>query len=308
MEMRMPIAAVVVTYNRKEELRKNLRAVLGQTHLVDRYYIIDNHGSDGTEAMLRAEELLDNPVVEYVYLPENIGGAGGFYTGVKMAYEAGFDYICLMDDDGRPADDRMMARLWETAQQLHAENPKLMLNSLVLDLDGERMAFGLTGINSKEEACVHAKDGVLYGTINPFNGTLISRELVTEIGLPNRDFFIKGDEEDYQLRATNAGALIATVTDSVYLHPIAEKKVVRIGRKEFRETTEAPWKEYYRARNLTYIFRRERKNGLWIRHVIRQALLALRHGNKKMKTVCRIMKGCVHGLSGKLGRTVEPGN
>ena len=134
------------------------------------------------------------------------------------------------------------------------------------------------------------------------------RELVEEIGLPNRDFFIKGDEEDYQLRAANAGALIATVTDSVYLHPIAEKRTLRIGKKEFRETTEAPWKEYYRARNLTYIFHREGKNGLWMRHVIRQSLLALRYGDKKIKTVCRIMKGCAHGLTGRLGRTIEPGN
>lgn len=304
----MSVAAVVVTYNRKEELVKNLRAVLGQTRLVDRYYIIDNHGSDGTEATLREVGLLDNPVPEYVYLPENIGGAGGFYTGVKLAYEAGYDYICLMDDDGRPADEKMMQCLVEVAERLHVENPKLMLNSLVLDLDGERMAFGLTGIDSREEACAQAQSGVLRGTINPFNGTLISRELVEAIGFPNPDFFIKGDEEDYQLRATNAGALVATVTDSLYLHPIAEKKTVRIGRKEFRETTEAPWKEYYRARNLTYIFHREGKNRLWMRHVVRQSILALCYADEKIKTIWRIVKGCLHGFCGKLGRTLEPGS
>ncbi len=303
----MSVAAVVVTYNRKEELLKNLRAVLAQSWPVDRYYIIDNHGSDGTEEMLRAEGYLDNPVIRYVYLPENIGGAGGFYTGVKRAYEDGYDYICLMDDDGRPADVRMLERLMEAAERLHEDNPLQMLNSLVLDLDKERMAFGLTGIDCKEEACAQAQDGVLYGTINPFNGTLISRELVAKIGFPNADFFIKGDEEDYQLRATNAGALIATVTDSVYLHPIAEKKSVRIGKKEFRETTEAPWKEYYRARNLTYIFRREGKNGLWMRHAVRQSILAFRYAEKKGKTVLRIMKGCLHGLTGRLGKTIEPG-
>jgi len=304
----MSVAAVVVTYNRKEELLKNLRAVLGQTHLVDRYYIIDNHGSDGTEAMLREVGLLDNPVIEYVYLPENIGGAGGFYTGVKLAYDAGYDYICLMDDDGRPANEEMMQYLVDTAERLSRENPKIMLNSLVLDLDGERMAFGLTGINSKEEAYAKAQGRLLYRTINPFNGTLISRELIADIGFPNPAFFIKGDEEDYQLRATNAGALVVTVTDSVYLHPIAEKRLICIGKKEFRETTEAPWKEYYRARNLTYIFHREGKDGLWMRHVVRQSILALRYNEKKVKTVYRIAVGCLHGLAGKLGKTIEPGS
>jgi len=304
----MSVAAVVVTYNRKGELLKNLCAILEQTQLVDRYYIIDNHGSDGTETALREAGLLDNPVVEYAYLPENIGGAGGFFTGVKRAYEDGYDYVCLMDDDGRPADNRMMERLLDAAESVSSMNPKLMLNALVLDLDGERMAFGLTGIDTKEQACARSQDGLLRGTINPFNGTLVSRALVEAIGFPNKDFFIKGDEEDYQLRAVNSGPLVATVTGSVYLHPIAEKKTVRIGKKQFSETTEASWKEYYRARNLTYIFHREGKNGVWMRHMVRQSLLALRYADKKIKTVYRIMKGCIHGLCGKLGKTIEPGS
>jgi len=304
----MSVAAVVVTYNRKEELVKNLKAVMAQTLLVDRYYIIDNHGNDGTETKLQEEGFLDNPVIEYICLPENIGGAGGFYTGVKRAYEDGYEYVCLMDDDGRPADTGMMERLLKAAEAACTGNPRLMLNALVLDLSGERMAFGLTGIDSREEACERAEDGLLCGTINPFNGTLISRALIAAIGFPNRDFFIKGDEEDYQIRAVNAGALVATVTDALYLHPIAEKKAVHIGKKLFCETTEAPWKEYYRARNLTYIFRREGKNGLWMRHAVRQTLLAFRYADKKGKTVCSIWKGCLHGIIGRMGKTMEPGS
>lgn len=303
----MSLAAVVVTYNRKEELLKNLRAVLGQSRLVDRYYIIDNHGCDGTESMLREEGLLDNSVLEYIYLPENIGGAGGFCTGVKKAYEDGYDYICLMDDDGRPKDAGMMEQLVKAGENVHKENVCLMLNALVLDLDGARMAFGLTGIDTAEAAVEWATDGLLYGTINPFNGTLISRELVEKIGFPDARFFIKGDEEDYQIRAVNAGAVVATVVGATYLHPIAEKKQLCLGKRTICETTESTWKEYYRARNLTYIFHREGKNHLWMRHALRQSLLALYYSDCRCKTVRRIIKGCLHGLIGKLGKTVEPG-
>ena len=84
----MKTAGVVVTYNRKEELVKNIRAILSQSYVVDRYYIIDNHSSDNTEQLLKEEGILDNQVIEYVYLKENIGGSGGFYTGLKMAYPA----------------------------------------------------------------------------------------------------------------------------------------------------------------------------------------------------------------------------
>ena len=63
----MSVAAVVVTYNRKEELVKNLKAVMAQTLLVDRYYIIDNHGNDGTETKLQEEGFLDKEVLEDCY-------------------------------------------------------------------------------------------------------------------------------------------------------------------------------------------------------------------------------------------------
>lgn len=39
-----------------------------------------------------------------ITLPENMGGAGGFHEGIKYAFEHGFDYIWLMDDDGFPAE------------------------------------------------------------------------------------------------------------------------------------------------------------------------------------------------------------
>ena len=42
----MKTAGVVVTYNRKDELIKNIKSILSQSYVVDKYYIIDNHSSD----------------------------------------------------------------------------------------------------------------------------------------------------------------------------------------------------------------------------------------------------------------------
>lgn len=148
----MKTAGVVVTYNRKEELVKNIRAILSQSYVVDRYYIIDNHSSDNTEQLLKEEGILDNQVIKYVYLKENIGGSGGFYTGLKMAYEDGYDFICLMDDDGRPADKNMMEILVKRAEELYSTNKLLLLNSLVCGSD-DILSFGLNGgIKTKQIA------------------------------------------------------------------------------------------------------------------------------------------------------------
>ena len=46
--MKMSFAGVVVTYNRKEELVKNINAVLDQKKPFDCFYIIDNCSTDAT--------------------------------------------------------------------------------------------------------------------------------------------------------------------------------------------------------------------------------------------------------------------
>ena len=74
----MKTAGVVVTYNRKEELVKNIRAILSQSYVVDRYYIIDNHSSDNTcllytspENLLDFVQILSEELVRAKVLPED---------------------------------------------------------------------------------------------------------------------------------------------------------------------------------------------------------------------------------------------
>lgn len=302
----MKVAGVVVTFNRKDDLVKNIEAMLSQTRQVDKYYIIDNHGSDGTEERLREAGYLSNPLIEYVYLEKNIGGAGGFYTGLNLAYNEGYDLICLMDDDGRPADANMMKVLVDKACEVHQTSRSLLLNALVYGPSGI-LSFGLNGgIKTKKNALERAKNGLISGTINPFNGTLVSRELVDEIGYPNKDFFIKGDEQDYYYRALNAGAFVATVVNSNYYHPILERRTFKILGKIKKGSTEAPWKEYYRARNFTYMFKRNGEPVKFIRQNVRQILIAIKYNPRKIQTVKMILKGWKDGLSGKLGPTVKP--
>lgn len=304
----MKVAGVVVTYNRKNELIKNIQAILSQIYVIDSYYIIDNHSSDNTEHFLREAGILDNSIVKYVYLEENIGGSGGFYTGLKMAYDDGFDYICLMDDDGRPADEHMMERLVSAADEIYANQKMILLNSLVCSADGETLSFGLRGkISTKEQAKQHTNDkGLIEGVINPFNGTLVSKELINAIGLPNKDFFIKGDERDYYDRSLKAGAYVATVFASNYFHPILKRMECSFLGRTISSSTEAPWKEYYRARNYTFMYKKNGKTWKYIRRNLRQIIWAMKYNPKKKQTVWMIIRGWHDGVKGILGPTIHP--
>lgn len=80
------IAAVVVTYNRKELLKKNIEALLKQTYKEFDIYIIDNASTDGTYEYIK--EYIDSNQIHYENTNKNLGGAGGFNFGIKKVVES----------------------------------------------------------------------------------------------------------------------------------------------------------------------------------------------------------------------------
>ena len=302
------LAAVIVTYNRKELLCRNVEMLLQQTIRFDKIFIIDNCSSDGTAEYLSNQGWLSTDQFVYIRLESNIGGAGGFSVGTKVAYEAGADWTILMDDDGWANDPETFKILMERAESLRSEGKgdgKLFVNALVQC--GDYLSFKIRNMYLVSEVLESAENGIISGEANPFNGTAVSRELISEIGFPNKDFFIKGDEVDYKQRAAAAGAYVCTVVDSRYNHPrpeTIEKKVMGVS---VPFVVEAPWKEYYTARNLTYMYKRSKKYKAILFEVIYVKLLAIFSANcNRTKTMHMLFKGVRHGWNGKLGPIIKP--
>jgi len=228
-------ASVVVTYNRKKDLINCLDSIFQQSEKVDALYIIDNNSNDGTpEYLLECGVLKDLPIqnskedlvyteiktlenndeieLHYVRKHENDGGAGGFYKGMKLAYEANFDWIWLMDDDGI-ADKNQLKNL-----SLCAKTEKLVyLNALVVSLDDtSKLAFGLKGYKKRDEI---KEKNTIENFVNPFNGTLISKKVIDKIGLIKKEMFIWGDEREYTLRVKKNGYKVATALKAIHFHP-----------------------------------------------------------------------------------------
>lgn len=228
-------AAVVVTYNRKLELISALEAIFNQSELPKKLFIIDNKSTDGTsqhlldnnvlsalprldsdadEHHLEVKQIDDTKQIEicYVRKAENNGGAGGFYKGMKLAYEGGFDWIWMMDDDGIPANNQL-----EELLTVSRDEKKRYVNALLIDKDDHSfLAFGLKGYEKVEEI---VESHIIERFVNPFNGTLIARSLIDEIGLIKREMFIWGDEKEYTLRVVKNGDTPTTILSAVHYHP-----------------------------------------------------------------------------------------
>jgi len=295
MKSKETICAVVVTFNRKELLLKCLKAIIEQSHSVDALIIVDNFSSDGTAELLLEHgyinelplKILSEPVeiknnfeiktsnnvmsdvvkqqeisgtkalkVFYIRMNENTGGAGGFHEGVRRGYEKGYDWLWLMDDDGRP-DVRCLENL------LKCKAGKNFLNPLVVNIsDDKSLSFGLfceknkRNIKTINEAKECAENSIIENVANPFNGTFISKVLIEKIGLPKKEMFIWGDEVDYFKRALNSQLGVATVTIAIHKHPKGRVQLQKLIFNRVRVAyNENNLKDYCLFRNKAYIFK-----------------------------------------------------
>ena len=239
------IAAVVVTFNRLDLLRRLVPALLDIGE-VDEVLVVDNASTDGTGEWLAG---LDSPRVLGRTLDHNSGGAGGFHEGLRWATERGADLAWLMDDDGTPEPDCL--------DRLLAHRDLDFWGPVVVDeADPERLVFpirlpgGTRVVHRLDDVRRAATTGRIDGIVIPFNGVLVTRELVERIGLPRAEFFIWGDDHEYRLRAERAGARIATVVDARVRHPSVGALGTRMafGRTTYNDTP-SDLKHYCMARN-----------------------------------------------------------
>lgn len=247
------VAAIIVTFNRKQLLADCLTAIEHQTSKPTVAYIIDNASADGTDEWIREngyDRIKSGIEFRYVHLEENIGGSGGFYTGMKMAYEAKdcFDAFWVMDDDGVPEPEQLQKL------QAHLGERDYLSPLVVAKGDVSKISFD-GGKNVTEYVKRANANGLIDGVAFPFNGILFSRRLVGTVGFPIKEMFIWGDEMNYHQRCINNGFPPAVVVDAFHVHP-ADRQPQKPVYGTLRIIVPAEdWKLYCYARNRMFNLR-----------------------------------------------------
>ena len=185
------VCAVVVTHNRIELLKKLVNSLENQSEELD-ILIVNNDSKDGTN------EWLSNKKNLIVINQKNLGGAGGFYTGIKYAYENEYEYTWCMDDDGC-AVDSTLEFLIEKAEK------DTVVGSVVYDIEkNDHLAFRtiyrgnntVKIIENKNEINNMISNGIneIDGYASFFNSVLFPRDIVSKVGYPLPQLFMWGDE------------------------------------------------------------------------------------------------------------------
>lgn len=196
--VRPTVAAVMVSFNKRDWVRRNLRAQCNQTLPFDRMIVVDNCSSDGTAEMIRSEF----PRVHLIVMPHSrYGACETFNIGFQ---NADTDFIAILDDDVELAPDWLETIL----ARARAEPPTTaMVSSKVVEPGEPEWYTNHPEVNRERYMAT-------------FRGcaTLARRDVLEACGYYDEDFFIYGNERDLAARVLGAGYRILQYPAAVVHH------------------------------------------------------------------------------------------
>ncbi len=321
--MKDRVCAVIVTYNRKELLLECLEALRKQTRPIQGIYLIDNASTDGTPQLLldkgyirelppenlsepwekefEISNLTDGKFIKlhYVRMHENVGGAGGFYEGVKRGYEKGYDWLWLMDDDAEPKEDALEILLANDSENTLCLCPVIVnrYTSKVQNYHHKIINFYMLDVAVVQSNDISFYKGKTFQLqANAFVGPLVKREAIELAGFPNPKLFIWGDDTEYTYRISKFKKIILVGSSIIYHKDIALKDQLN---------DQSAKKIYFYFRNKIYFIRSYSKYNLFgyiffAYKAFRQSLaLFIKH--KKPYTISIIpIKGYIDGFKFKV--------
>ena len=254
------LVAVVVTYNRLDQLKVTLARLLAEPpeHLAA-LVVVDNASTDGTGDWLARQ---DDPRLDMQRLEVNSGGAGGFATGMARARDAHDpDWLVVMDDDARPEPGALAAFHaterdgWEgfaaavyfpdgriCEMNRPSRNPFWHGTEFLATLRRGRAGFHLP-------PAAYNQPRTLPIDVTSFVGFFISRAGLERAGLPDPGLFLYGDDGLYTLGLTAMGGRIGFAPGVRFEHDCSTFNAAQRGRF-------VPlWKVYYYHRNLLMLYR-----------------------------------------------------
>lgn len=273
----MRIGSVVVTYNRLEKLKKCLASYDEQIYQPQFLIVVNNCSTDGTYDFLEKWKE-DKSTGAYkkiiIHVPTNLGGSGGFVSGMKIALNLDIDWIWLADDDAY-LNASCYKNMMDYYNNLSYEKAleTVSLCSMVINKNGlsilHRRRLQKNWLSAKEIP-LREEDYDEFGVpidFFSFVGTMIKKDVVSSIGFPREDYFILFDDTEYSLRVREKGE-ITCIPSATIFHDSQENIINRNS-----------WKNYYMFRNKLYTYKYYFTKRYFIAEYIRTIFMIFQHYN-----------------------------
>jgi hypothetical protein len=242
------IVAIIVTWNKQQHVIRCIDSVLASTYPIKKVIVVDNASSDGTAKTIK-DRYCNSTIVELLENPKNLGGSGGFYTGIKAALDHQPGYLWLLDNDVTVDPDALKNLIFVMEQEQSAG----IVGSKVYFAQAPEIIWGLGAYVNYRLGHISVvgdkvKDSGQYSRVMkldyvPMCSFLISTEVVQQIGLVDPEYFVYSDDVDYCTRAKQAGFEVYNAPNSVAWHDVT-----------LHSQRLSPFAAYYFTRNYIYYF------------------------------------------------------
>jgi rhamnosyltransferase len=292
------VCAIVVTYHPDSAFPIRLNSLSPQVGTI---VIVDNGSADAERTMLR--EAAQDPKLDLVFNPENLGLARALNLGIQRAAALGYSWVLLLDQDSRV--DHDMVRTLLGIQASFPDRERLA----VIGSNYDDVAKRTPGAIDPASLDRHWDEVDLVIT----SGSLLSLAAYIAIGPFREEFFIDYVDEDYCLRAKAKGYRVIRSRKHLMSHSIGSPTLhERFGVKKWT-TNHSPDRRYYIARNNTVLLREygNFRAGMWalksLSRRLRQCKRIALYEPMKTRKIVAVMHGWWDGIRGNMGPRMSDG-
>ena len=280
------ICVVIVTFNNVGMLANLLDDLRIQRRMPEEIIVIDNASWDQTESMIK----LIYPEVNYIKLKDNLGSAGGYHEGIKLAVESS-DFVYTLDDDVKLNHDSLS---------------EIIKGFYLLEKSLPSRIGAVRSVGAGHSEIVPTKLDIF-----PWRGTLIKTAIIREVGLPSPDYFLYGEDLEYSLRIAKKGYCFywipASICQERHRDQDGKTHAEIFGNRSVRY--QDPFRIYYAFRNEIIIYT-QYKYVLKLIHVfmyaVKVTLMILKEERwNGRKAIIAIVEGIIDGIIGRLGKNIK---
>jgi rhamnosyltransferase len=289
------VSAVVVTFFPDAGFPERLAKIAAQ---VSRVIVVDN-GTAGESLEHLERALRDRLDIVCVRNHENLGVAAALNQGIRRALtdEKGCSWIVTFDQDSLPIGDMVETML--TVWKSHPHPERLMVG-------GPRTTF----VDSTSLPDLTGSSPWCEVTHVITSGSLIPRRAFELAGYFNEGLFIDYVDIEFCLRLKTLGYEVIGVQTAEILHHMGQLEERLVWGKKVHPTHHPPLRRYYQFRNAMLLHRQYRRSQpSWCRRnrriLMKILVLILLYERRRLQSLHQILRGIVHGLTGRSGREGE---
>jgi GT2 family glycosyltransferase len=203
------VCAVICNWNKQDDVVKCVDSVLKSSYSSLDVVVVDNASSDDSVKILKETFDVKIKIIEN---PENLGGAGGFNTGLRFAVnENKYRSVWLLDNDVK-VDKHCLEEL---VKELRKSRQNAIIGSLILRMDSPATLQELGAFinkktfkreaNKRDFALHEIGDEAVRVDYVPACSLLVDMEKLKEVGIMDEEYFLYFDDVEWCTRFKKKG-------------------------------------------------------------------------------------------------------